>query len=669
MSPARRHAPASPPSYGFRVEEARIPLADGTRLAASLFRPTGGDEDERFPVLLEYLPYRKDDGTIGRDYPLHGYFARRGYVGARVDIRGTGASEGRLPDREYSDVEHADGLEVIDWLARQPWSSGKVGMLGISWGGFNAIQMAMLHPPALKAILALEATDDLFQDDIHYVDGLMHVDQYEISMDQFTSVTRAPDFPTDEASLAARFDVPPWKLRWLHHQRDGPFWKRSSLIADYSALRTPTFLIAGWLDGYRDSVPRMLEHVRAPVKAIVGPWNHAFPDDAVPGPDVEWRHEAVRWWDTWLKGRDTGILEEPRLAVYVRRGNPPGLGVRDVPGAWRFEAGWPVPRVRDRMLYPEDGHRLGPLPSAPCVHELEYVPSAGAEAGFWWGDLVPDQRSLDRHSLVCDSAPLRRPVEILGFPRADLRVSASEPRAHWFVRLSDVAPDGSVALVTGAGCNGSHRGSAARPKALRPGHEYSLAVELHFTSWTFRRGHRIRFAVSNALWPMVWPTPYPMTTRLRCGGREGSRFVLPTVPKALCRAPRFRKPEGSDRAPGIRSRGEVWPGTWTTLRDRFRHSTTLVWHGSSSTTFPWGRKDHEERIVYSIEDRHPERAAVRGTVDTIVRLRGRNLLWEGDFLLKSDRTTFDYRFRRELRKNGRLVRRRTWHESIPRDGQ
>jgi len=649
------------------VEQASIPLSDGTRLAANLFRPTGGRKDERFPVLLEYLPYRKDDGTVGRDYSLHGYFARRGYVGARVDLRGTGASEGRLPDREYSDAEHADGLEVIDWLARQPWSTGKIGMVGISWGGFNAIQMAMLHPPALKAILAIEATDDLFQDDIHFIDGLMHVDEYEISMDQFTSVTRAPDFPTDEASLAARFDVPPWKLQWLRHQRDGPFWKRASLIADYSALRIPAFLIAGWLDGYRDSVPRMLEHVRAPVKALVGPWNHAFPDDAVPGPTVEWRHEAVRWWDTWLKGRDTGILDEPRLAVYVRHGNPPGFDLPTVPGAWRFEEGWPIPRSRDLTLYPGDDRALRSRVGRETVHELEYVPSAGAEAGFWWGDLVPDQGPLDRQSLAYDSEPLKGPLEILGFPRADLRVASSAPLAHWFVRLSDVAPDGSSTLVTGAGFNGSHRASAAKPKALQPGTTYALLIEMHFTSWVFARGHRIRIAVSNALWPMVWPTPYPMTTRLRCGGRDGSRFVLPTVPRGGRGRPRFRRPEPSDRAPGILSRGEVWPGTWT--KRRRRGVTTLEWRGKSTTSFPWGRKDHDERIVYTVDDRHPERAAVRGTVDTAVKLQHRTLRWRGDFSLTSDATSLDYRFARTLTKNGKPLRSRTWHERIPRDGQ
>ena len=164
--------PLAPPAYGVRIEKVRIPMKDGVGLAASLFIPTGGKPDEKFPALLEYLPYRKDDGTIERDYPLHTYFAHRGYVTARVDIRGTGASEGETPPREYSQQEQEDGLEVIAWLARQPWSNGNVGMFGISWGGFNSLQLAMRHPPALKAIITVCATEDLFKEDVHFIDQI-----------------------------------------------------------------------------------------------------------------------------------------------------------------------------------------------------------------------------------------------------------------------------------------------------------------------------------------------------------------------------------------------------------------------------------------------------------------------------------------------------------------
>lgn len=644
-------------------------MEDGVRLAATLFLPDGAQPEDRFPALLEYLPYRKDDWFYRRDRDVHSYFARRGYVGARVDIRGTGSSEGVPPEREYSEVEHSDALGVIAWLSRQPWSNGNVGMFGISWGGFNAIQVAMLRPPALKAILAIEATDDLFQDDIHYIDGMMHVDQYELAMDLDNAMTASPKFPMDEATLAPRFDSPPWKLLWLHHQRDGPFWKRASLIARYEAINIPVFVIAGWLDGYRDSVPRMLEHLRVPVKAIVGPWNHSFPHDAVPGPGMEWRHEAVRWWDLWLKGRDTGILDEPALAVYVRKSHPPGLGLTTIPGEWRSEDGWPIARIRPRTLYFTRDHTLSPRAPPAALHDLRYVPSAGTVAGFWWGDLVPDQRPIDAHSLVYDSPPLTRDVEILGMPRAALHASATAPLAHWFVRLCDLAPDGRSTLVTGAGMNGAHRASAERPTPLRPRQAYGLDVEMHFTSWVFPKGHRIRVAVSNALWPMIWPTPHLMTTSLILGGRRASKVLLPVVPRGGRGRPRFRPPERPEPVPEVRTRGDAWPGRFSVTRDELRHASTVEWRGTSATEFPWGAMDHEETIVHEVEDAHPEVASVRSLMRTTVRRPQGTLEWRGTFELRSDGRTFHYRYTRELWKDGTRVREKTWDEAIPRDFQ
>ena len=308
---------SSAPAFDVALEEVWIPMSDGVRLAADLWRPRGPGDKGRFPVLLEYLPYRKTEAR-GSRYPLYGWFVRRGYVVARVDIRGTGNSEGTLIPCEYSEIEQQDGLRVIAWLARQPFSNGNVGMFGISWGGFNAIHLAMRNPPALKAIIAVDATDDLYQDDVHFMDGMMHVDSWEMSQDLANAMPGAPDYPVNERYFAERFDTPPWMLTYKCQQRDGPFWDRASLKTQYDAIRIPTFLIGGWYDGYRDSLPRMLQRLEAPVKAIIGPWNHTFPNQPYPKPGIEWRHEAVRWFDLWLKGRNTGIMEEPRFAVYVR---------------------------------------------------------------------------------------------------------------------------------------------------------------------------------------------------------------------------------------------------------------------------------------------------------------------------------------------------------------
>ncbi len=657
-------------SVGMRTEEVWIPMKDGVRLAATLYRPDAEKAGERRPVVFEYLPYRKDDGTLAGDYPLYAYMVARGYVGARVDIRGTGRSEGRPPDREYSEQEQEDGVEVIGWLAGQPWSSGRVGMWGFSWGGFNAIQLAARRPPGLEAIISAEATEDLFQDDIHYIDGLFHLDEYELSMEVQPAITRFPDFPLDEESLAARFDNAPWSLLYKRQQRDGPFWRRASLNPSrYDAIRVPTLLLGGWYDGYRDSIPRMLEKLKAPVWAIVGPWNHSGPDSGSPGPAIEWRREAVRFFDQFLKGENTGLSSQPRLAIYVRHHYPPGADRKTIPGQWRYEEGWPIRRARETTLHLTRDHTLAGTPSPSGSHTLRYVPSAGETAGFWWGELTPDQRPSDAWSLVYDSGPLPEDLEILGFPRARLSAGADAPLANWFARLSDVAPDGQVTLVTGAGLSGAQRDPASPPSPLQPGRLYPLDIEMHFTSWVFPKGHRVRLAVSNALWPMIWPTPYAMTTELAFGGTSGSRLVLPVIPHEPRPKPDFHPPEPSEQAPGVRSSGGAWPGQWTICRDEIRQTAHGDWQGASTTTYPWGSVKLEERMTYDVADAHPEAAAVAGEAETTVTLPDRALSWRARLGISSDAKSFHYHLKRELRKDGVLVRERTWEEAIPRDNQ
>ena len=269
---------------------------------------------------------------------------------------------------------------------------------------------------------------------------------------------------------------------------------------------------------------------------------------------MEWRHEAVRWFDQWLKGRNTGIMDEPRFAVYVRNWHPPGPILEQVPGHWRWEDGWPIQRIKERALYSQPNHTLSSSTVGETVHQLRYVPTIGIEAGgpvMWWGDAAHDQRPTDAFSLVYDSDPLSEETEILGLPKALLNVAADAPHANWFVRLSDVAPDGTVTQVAGAGFNGTHRNSAREPQALEPGKFFPLEIEMHFTSWVFPKGHRIRFAVNNAQWPMLWPTKYPMTTSLKIGGKDGAHVLLPVVPPGIESAPNFLPPAEDPKMPGF----------------------------------------------------------------------------------------------------------------------
>jgi uncharacterized protein len=659
--------PPSPAAYGVRMESTWIPMKDGIRLAATLYMPDGAKVSERFPALLEYHPYRKDDATASRDYGLYAYFARRGYVCARVDIRGFGSSEGVPPDREYSEQEQFDGLQILTWLAHQSWSNGNVGMMGISWSGFNSLQLAMRNPPELKAILAVDATAELFHDDVHYIDGMAHIDEFELNMDLAPGMTGAPDYTLDERVLGPRFDAPPWSLLYLKHQHDGPFWR--SPVRPLSEIKVPCFLIGGLLDGYRDSIPAMLEQTKAPIKAIIGPWNHTFSHDAVPGPQIEWRDQAVRWWDYWLKGRDTGVLQDPRLIIYMQHWHPPDPNLENVPGEWRRENGWPPKNMQHTTLFLQHNHTLADSPAESGFHQLKYIPSVGVESGFWWGELLSDPRPVDAFSLVYDSAPLKEEVAILGDPTALLQASATAPLADWFARLSDVSPDGTVTQITGAGLNGAQRESMSEPRDLQPGKTYALEITMHLTSWVFPKGHRIRLAISNALWPMMLPTPYSMTSSLELGGAKSSRLVLPVVPVQGASVPTFARPEPSEERKDIKSIGYPWPGEWTVERDESHQKATVRWKGKAETDYPWGKEIDYENLTYDADDSHPDLCSVRGEAESIFALKGRELRWRGHLSVTTDQKNFYYKYTRELLKDGQMVKQKTWQETIPRDHQ
>jgi predicted acyl esterase len=465
-------------------------------------------------------------------------------------------------------------------------------------------------------------------------------------------------------------------MTYKRQQRDGPFWDRASRKGRYEEITIPTFHIGGWYDGYRDSLPRMLESLQAPVKAMIGPWSHAWPHDPYPEPGMEWRHEAVRWFDQWLKGIDTGIMDEPRFAVYVRQWHPPGPYLEHAPGSWRWEEGWPVARIDERVIYPQPNHTLSAAKPEKALHKLRYLPSIGVEAGgpvMWWGDVAHDQRGTDAFSLVYDSEPLSEATEILGLPRAVLRVAASATRANWFVRLSDVAPDGTVTQVAGAAFNGTHRNSARRPEDIEPGQIFPLEIEMHFTSWVFPKGHRIRLSVNNAQWPMLWPTPCAMTPSLHLGGEGGSHLVIPVAPPGPGTAPEFGPPTESPKLPGFESLdlgtnsgyGEVS----SVDRNPQTGEVTVTATNAGATRYPWGTETYRETIEHRTSDAHPENTEVHGTHRMKVTLKDRVLLWEAGLSFTSDRDNFYYSYTRRLTENGELVREKTWTDTVPRDFQ
>jgi hypothetical protein len=413
----------------------------------------------------------------------------------------------------------------------------------------------------------------------------------------------------------------------------------------------------------------MLMKSKAPIKAIVGPWNHSFPNEPDFGPRVEWRDQAVRWFDYWLKGRDTGVLQDPRLVIYMQHWHPPDPNLQEVPGEWRREDVWPPKDATDTTFFLQGNHTLESSYATHATHQLKYIPTVGVEAGFWWGELLSDPRPVDAFSLVYDSAPLEHEVAILGRPRALLQASATAPLADWFARLSDVAPDGTVTQITGAGINGAQRDSMSEPRDLEPGKVYPLDIQMHLTSWVFPKGHRIRVAISNSLWPMVLPTPYAMTTSLDLGDADGSRMVLPVVPVHGAAAPEFSAPQPSEERTDIKNEGFPWPGDWTVERDEARQKTTVHWKGKDGYEYPWGTENDFENLTYEGDDAHPETSSVRGEAESVFALKGRTLVWRGHLLVTTDQKNFYYKYTRELLKDGAMLKSKTWQETIPRDHQ
>jgi len=535
------------------IENLFITMPDGCRLAARLWLPVDA-ERKPVPAILEYLPYRKRDGTAERDHLTHPYFAGHGYACVRVDMRGSGESDGLLED-EYLPLEQDDCLEVLRWIAAQPWCTGAIGMIGISWGGFNGLQVAARRPPELKAVISLCSTDDRYADDIHFMGGCLLNDNLQWASVMLAYMSRSPDKAIlGEAWRKTWLDrlsrQPLLVAHWLKHQRRDALWKHGSICEDWSAVQCPVYLVGGWADGYSNTIPRMLAHLQCPKKGLIGPWAHKYPHFAKPGPQIGFLQEALRWWDKWLKGIETGIMDEPQYRVWMEEPMPPRAYYDERPGRWVAEPTWPSPHIEARVLALEAGGRLaekaGPESSVEMVTPQSVGEGCGAWCGYGIGPERPtDQRADDGRSLCFESGPLPARLEILGAPKVAFELAVDRPQAFLAVRLNEIAPDGAATRVTYGLLNLAHRESHEHPEALEPGRRYRVTVQLNDIAHAFAAGNRIRLAVSTTYWPLVWPSPEPVSLKIFTGA---SRLELPV------RAPRsedaklrpFGEPEGAE---------------------------------------------------------------------------------------------------------------------------
>lgn len=535
------------------LEHVWIPMPDGCRLAARIWLPEDAEEHP-VPAILEYIPYRKADFRTYEDSINHPYYAGHGYACVRVDIRGSGESEGVLTD-EYTREELDDGLVILSWIAAQPWCTGRIGMLGISWGGFNGLQLAALQPPELHAVITVCSTDDRYADDVHYMGGCMLIDNVSWAgvMFGFNSCPPDPRLVGDgwrEDWFERLRGSGLWLENWTSHQARDDYWRHGSVCEDFSAIRCPVYAVSGWADGYTNSVFRLMQHLDVPRRALVGPWSHKYPHLGKPGPAIGFLQDSLRWWDQWLKDESTGIMDEPQVRVWMQDSVRPATRYVERPGRWIAEDEWPSSRIEEQrlrlsshgLLAGEAGSESEPL---LCQSPLRTGLSAGKWCSYSAGpDMPGDQREADADSLSFDTEPLTEALEIFGAPVVELVVASDQPEAQVAVRLCDVAPDGASTRVTYGVLNLAHREGHAEPQPLVPGQSYRVRIQMNDIAQHFPVGHRIRVSVSSSYWPLIWPSPEPVALTI---WSEDSSLTLPVRPPsdADSELPAFAPPEGA----------------------------------------------------------------------------------------------------------------------------
>jgi uncharacterized protein len=558
-----------------------IPMPDGVRLAARIWRPESS-EDEPVPAILEMIPYRKQDLTAYRDSIHHPYIAGHGYACVRVDLRGSGDSEGVLVD-EYLEQELRDAEEVLAWLNDQPWCNGRTGMMGISWGGFNALQVAARRPPGLGAIVTVCSTDDRYADDVHYMGGCLLSDNlsWASTMFAYTSCPPDPRLVGDawRGMWRQRLERSGlWLAEWLSHQRRDKYWQHGSVCEDYDAIECPVLAVSGWADGYSNAVFRLLSRLSCERKGLIGPWSHKYPHLGQPGPAIGFLQEMVRWWDRWLRDVDNDVMDDPMLRVWMQDSVPPSTAYAERPGRWVGQPSWPSPDVyvahrqlaRHRIAGPEEEVAQETL-------TIESPLSVGQFAGKWCSynappDLPYDQREEDGGSLVFDSDVVTERYEILGTPVVDLEFAADRPSAMVAVRLSDVSPEGRATRVTYGLLNLTHRNGHDAPEPLEPGRRYRVKVHLNGCAHAFAPGHRIRVALSTSYWPLAWPPPEPVQLQVFTGGSSVALPVHPKDESDVLRRP-FEEPEGSE--PIAVTQLEPGEHRWNVTRDLVGYESAL----------------------------------------------------------------------------------------------
>lgn len=646
------------------IPDMLIPLPDGTQLSARVWMPASAS-DTPLPAIIEYLPYRKSDGTAARDHGMHAHFAAHGYVCLRIDRRGCGESEG-LFDDEYSEGELSDGVDLIHWIAEQPWCNGRVGIQGISWGGFTGVQIAARAPEPLRAVISIGTTADRYHDDIHYKGGI----QLSENIGWAATITSWLSTPPDPAlrpdtwreTWLKRLEHTPFVAeRWVAHPTRDAYWKHGSICEDYAAIKAPVLAICGQQDGYRNAPAAMAEGLNGEVKAILGPWGHKYPNISTIGPSIDYLGEALRWWDRWLKDAETGVEYDSNYRAYVMDSIPPNNGLTFRPGSWRGLSGGEV----ERQVLGFSEKAMGKAEPFSAILEPDLRCGEGAGEYFPFGlgpfEMPEDQIADDARSLCFDTVALVEDTEVIGAPKLSLTLRSDTPKGQVIARLCDLRPDGTSHLISIGLLNLAFREGFETAEPMEPGADYQIALSLDQAAYRLPKGHRLRVALSSSYWPYCWPEPGFGQLTVTLGALE-----LPILTSYAGAAVNFDAPKPMEERKYRQIRDKTADKTRTMAEDG---TITLRVHGDHGA-----QEDVETGLIngsamaelWSIHPDDPSSAVADITWD---RMLGR-----GDWKIETRVTSqmrglrdhFEITQTLEAWENGTLIFARIWAAKVPR---
>jgi hypothetical protein len=536
------------------------PMRDGTLLRADLYLPEG---DGPFPALVERTPYGKDNSPE-KQVGATEFFASHGYAVVIQDVRGRFGSEGRfVPFNDDGWQANRDGYDTVEWIAAQPWCTGKVGTIGGSYAGATQYQLAPTRPPHLVAMYVRESSADYWAEWVYHGGafelGFMFEWTVKMTYNNLARLARSAEEHQARKGILERalaevsswhrhlpFGFNPlveglddWYNEFLAHPEDGPYWQRWSIATQHAEIETPIVHLGGWFDIFLAGTLKNFEGMRskgrtpaarAAQRLLVGPWVHGPQNIAKSlqgeidfGPDAVRDYNQLRlpWFDHWLKRADNGVLDEPPVQLFVMGEN-----------RWRAADAYPLPGTRYEPWHLHEGGRLERAASDRAemadayVYDPDYpVPTLGGQTLNIPGGAY-DQRPIEHRCLVYTSAPLDRPLTIVGPVTAVLHAMSSAPDTDWVVRLTDVHPNGVSRLLTDGILRARYRESTTHPTLIEPNRVYEFPIDLWATANTFLPGHRIRVAVTSSSFPRF---DRNLNTGGPIGAEASGRAALNTV--------------------------------------------------------------------------------------------------------------------------------------------